>query len=404
MAAPEITHTELTEIERWFLARGIPHFIADYNTATRVWTRALPFLLATYLLAAVPIGANTWRDAGIEFAVSIACVVAAWLLLNVFRRQPLLSRPRRIGRVELGVYVLGPAIGHVLLGELADAGLTIAIQLVLLGAAWIVTSYALIPLLSWTLRRSLDSLRVAGAATARALPLLLLVVTFFFMTAEVWQVFARLQGVPYALTLLLFLVAGASFSAHRARRELDDARSATDLSDTAELVKGTPAAGLEIVMGDVADAIGSNELTDRQRVNLLLVIVINQVLLALVVAAAIGAFFLVFGFLGIGAEVIEAWVLHPPHSLWTVHISGRTLMLSEELIRVTGFLATFSGFYFGVQSTTDPKLREGLDEFTEANLQQLFAMRHVYLADRAAGLAAASVSPRELRRSDPSPR
>ena len=42
MATPD-----LTELERWFLGRGIPHFIADYNHSTRVWTRALPFLLVT---------------------------------------------------------------------------------------------------------------------------------------------------------------------------------------------------------------------------------------------------------------------------------------------------------------------------------------------------------------------
>jgi len=93
-------------------------------------------------------------------------------------------------------------------------------------------------------------------------------------------------------------------------------------------------------------------------------------------------FFLVFGFLGIGREVIEAWVLHPPHPLWSVTLSGRTLMVSEELIRVSGFLATFSGFYFGVYSATDTTLREGLGDFAEANLRRLFAVRQLYLADR----------------------
>ena len=223
--------------------------------------------------------------------------------------------------------------------------------------------------------------------------MLLLVVTFFFMTAEVWQVFARLQGVPYGLTLLLFLVAGAAFAANRARRELEDAPVVDDHSELCELVEGTPAQALCREPVAVPDDV---ELTQRQRINLLLVIVVNQVLLAVVVAAAIGAFFLVFGFLGIGREVIEAWVLHPPHALWTLRISGRTLMLSEELVRVTAFLATFSGFYFGVQSTTDPKLREGLDDFAEENLRQLFAMRQVYLADRAVvgpGAAAPAEAP-----------
>jgi len=374
---------ELTDIERWFLDRGIPHFIADYNTSTRVWTRALPFLVATYLLAALPIGADTWRSAGVEFAVTITCIVAVWIALNLFRRQGPFARPRRIGRVELAVYVLGPALGHLLLGQPLAATIAAAVQLVLLGGAYVVTSYALIPLSTWTLKRSVDSLRVAGAAMARALPLLLLVVTFFFMTAEVWQVFARLRGLPYGFTLLLFLVAGAAFATNRGRRDLDGDIN-IDADEVAELVAGTPAEALSRGLPPDELAIARRDLTRRQRINLLMVIVVNQVLLAIVVALAIGLFFLLFGFLGIGGDVIEAWVLHPPHSLWTVNVSGRSLMLSEELIRVTGFLATFSGFYFGVQSTTDPQLREGLAEFADDNLRQLFAMRRVYLATRVA--------------------
>lgn len=373
---------ELTDIERWFLARGIPHFIADYDASTKVWTRALPFLLITYLLAAMPITADTWAEATVEFAATVVCLVVAWVLLNVFRRQAPFSRPRRIGKVELAVYVLGPTLGHLLLGEAAGAAIAFLIQLALLVSAYLVTSYALIPLLRWTLKRSVDSLRIAGAAAARALPLLLLVVTFFFMTAEVWQVFARLQGVPYALTLTLFLLSGAAFAANRGRKELDGAANAHNRDEMAELVAGTPAADACRRLPDAAFTNEPPPLTGRQRINLLLVIVVNQVLLAVVVATAIGGFFLAFGFLGIGGDVVEAWVLHPPNPLFTWTISSRPLVFSEELIRVSGFLATFSGFYFSVQSTTDPRLREGLDEFAEDNVRQLLAMRQVYLADR----------------------
>ena len=373
---------ELTDLERWFLDRGIPHFIADYNSSTRVWTRALPFLLATYMLAAIPITATTWRDAGIEFAASTACILAAWVFLNLFRHQSPFSRPTRIGRVELAVYVLGPSLGHLLLGQIGPALLAAGLQTALLIAAYVVTSYALIPLMTWTLKRSIDSLRVAGAAMARALPLLLLVVTFFFMTAEVWQVFARLRGLPYALTLLLFLFAGAAFAANRGRRDVD-IDPFVEVGELPDLVAGTPGEALLRRAASATRASSAPPLTRRQRINLLLVIVVNQVLLAVVVATAIGAFFLVFGFLGIGRDVIEAWVLHPAHALWSVRISGRTLVLTEELVRVTGFLATFSGFYFGVQSTADPQLREGLDEFAEDNVRQLFALRQLYLATQA---------------------
>ena len=374
-----MTTDDLTELERWFVDRGIPHFIEDYDSSTRVWTRALPFLLVTYLLAALPIGAETWRDAGIEFAVTITCMVITWVVANIARRRPPFSRPHRIGRVELGVYVFGPTIGHLLLGEPLDAAIAAGGQVVGLGIAYVVTSYALIPLSTWTLKRSVDSLRIAGAAMARALPLLLLVVTFFFLTAEVWQVFARLRGLPYGLTLLLFLVAGAAFAANRARKELEEGVEVAP-EDVPDLVVGTPGERLVTRLDDADLGRSRVDLTRRQQINLLLVIVINQVLLAIVVALAIGVFFLVFGFLGIGADVIEAWVLHPATPILTVHVSGRALVLSEELIRVSGFLATFSGFYFGVQSTTDPQLREGLDEFAQDNLRQLFALRRVYLA------------------------
>ena len=382
MATRDVSDAGLTELERWFIDRGIPHFIAEYHSSTRVWTRALRFLVPTYLLASLPLGADTWRDAGIEFAATIVCILVAWVLVNLFRRQPPFSVPTRIGRVELGVYVVGPSLGHQILGQWTTAIAAAAGQLVLLGGAYVVTSYALIPLLTWTLKRSVDSLRVAGKATARALPLLLLVVTFFFMTAEVWQVFARLRGLPYGLTLLLFLVSGAAFAANRARRDIDADVCLDDPAELRELVAGTPAAALAARVPSIVPDCDTT-LTRRQRINLLMVIVVNQVLLAIVIATVIGLFFLVFGFLGIGGEVIEAWVLHPAHPLWTVTVSGRQLMLSEELIRVTGFLATFSGFYFGVQSTTDPQLREGLDEFAEDNVRQLFAMRQVYLADLA---------------------
>lgn len=377
----ELETIELTDIERWFLARGIPHFIADYDRSTRLWTRALPFLLVTYLLAAIPVGADSWRDAGVELTISMACLVVVWVATSVVRRRPILGRPKQVGALELGVYVVGPVLGHLLAGEVATAAVAAAIQVLLLGLAYVATSYALIPLLRWTTKRSVDSLRAVGPAAARALPVLLLFVTFFFMTAEVWQVFGRLRGLPFGLALLLFLLSGSAFAANRARADLRAIDG--ELDDPEELheaLVGTPAEHLAGTVDAVPDATAGLSL--RQRINLIIVIVINQILLSLMVALAIGGFFLIFGFLVMGRDVVEAWVLHPPNALWTLRLSGRTLVLSEELVRVTAFLATFSGFYFGVYSTTDAALREDLGEFAEDNLRQLFAVRHAYLASR----------------------
>ncbi|NNJ47657.1 MAG: hypothetical protein HKP18_07490, partial [Acidimicrobiia bacterium] len=43
----------VAETERWFLRRGVPHLIADYNAAEDVFTRVLPLLTAIFLFSMV---------------------------------------------------------------------------------------------------------------------------------------------------------------------------------------------------------------------------------------------------------------------------------------------------------------------------------------------------------------
>ena len=39
----------VTETERWFLKRGLPHFIADYSPTRDVLTRAVPLFVLIFL-------------------------------------------------------------------------------------------------------------------------------------------------------------------------------------------------------------------------------------------------------------------------------------------------------------------------------------------------------------------
>ena len=43
---------DLTSIERWFVERGVPHFVerSTEGSALDTWTRALPLLIVAYLL------------------------------------------------------------------------------------------------------------------------------------------------------------------------------------------------------------------------------------------------------------------------------------------------------------------------------------------------------------------
>ena len=141
----------------------------------------------------------------------------------------------------------------------------------------------------------------------------------------------------------------------------------------------TPAAGLSPPVDQPCEPVPLNL---RQRLNVMLVAVTSQLLLSVVVALVIGCFFLVFGFLVIDEGIVEAWTLGEANVWWSVSISGQELVLTEQLVRVSGFLATFSGFYFGVYSVSEPALREGLSDNTEAGLRELFAARRLYLAVR----------------------
>ncbi len=82
MPGPEITSdAELIETtERWFLARGIPHFIEDYRATDDVFTRALPVLALVFLVELLG-------------AANLESLLDAWVRPDVPERV-LLSPPR----------------------------------------------------------------------------------------------------------------------------------------------------------------------------------------------------------------------------------------------------------------------------------------------------------------------
>ncbi|HET6834692.1 MAG TPA: hypothetical protein VFH30_12535 [Acidimicrobiales bacterium] len=40
----------ILDCERWFVGRGVPHFIEHYDASEHIWTRSLPLLVVTYVL------------------------------------------------------------------------------------------------------------------------------------------------------------------------------------------------------------------------------------------------------------------------------------------------------------------------------------------------------------------
>jgi len=121
-------------------------------------------------------------------------------------------------------------------------------------------------------------------------------------------------------------------------------------------------------------------LSRRQWGNVALVFLFSQGLQVMLVSAMVFLFLFVFGVLVVTESVARGFVEAQPNVLATFELWGRDLVITEELLRVTGFLTVFSGLYFSVTAVTDESYRKEFSgEFLE-EMRRSRAVRAVYLA------------------------
>ena len=98
----------LDGIERWFVDRGLPHFVERHDTAAEIWGRALPLLIVAYLLLGLN-ALDIWEWSLAKNLVVAAFVVVGavvtWVVANLVRGRGLVRaapphRPGRAGRVH----------------------------------------------------------------------------------------------------------------------------------------------------------------------------------------------------------------------------------------------------------------------------------------------------------------
>ncbi len=234
---------------------------------------------------------------------------------------------------------------------------------------------------AWALRRGFSSLGLLLPLATRALPMLLLFITFLFINTEVWQVASALQGGVLWGAVLFFAAAAVGFLVPRMAEELDQFDDKVAAADVLAATKGSPleAAAHDVIESGV-DLPAQAQVTGLQMVNLVLVLVVAQAVQVLLLALAVFMFFMVFGAVAIDDSVITSWLgadSGAPHDLWGLDL------VSVELVHVSVFLAAFSGLYFTVVAITDELYRK--EFFTE-------------IMDELARAVAARVIYRELRR------
>ncbi len=284
----------------------------------------------------------------------------------------------RLALVGVALLVVCPGVGVAVARYLHDGadGVVVATQLLAVG----LLLYALAALDGWAIakwaaRRTFSSLGLLVPLVTRALPLLLLFVTFLFINAEVWQVSAGLGGRVMWLVILLFLVVTVGFLLVRLPEEMAifDRDIAPPL--VVEGTLGTPLQEAARRYPDLAfetrDAI--DDLEGLQKINLVVMLVLAQLVQVLLLFATMLCFFVVFGLLIMRPDVVEAWTGQD-----VVHGLFGFDRFNRELLRVSIFLAAFSGLYFTVYAVTDEAYRTQFFTSLVKEMQRALAVRAAY--------------------------
>jgi hypothetical protein len=367
------------ETEKWFVDRGVPHFIESYNASEDVLTRALPALVLLFLFSSISAIDLDWPAWGIVTAslAGLAILLGVWAGINWLRGlKPLLRRPDRVGGVEIGVFLAVPSLLPIIFGwDWAGAGITLVTQAVILGLVYAVTSYGIIAISWWVLGQLVHSIGQTLRLFTRTLPLLLIGFMFLFLNAEAWQSAGLLETSLLVAVGVLFAVLAGLFLGTQVPREIRNLNAFTSWDEVEQLCNdapGTPAGGGQRPQPP--------PLSKRERGNLWLLVFISQSFRLLLVSSLIGAFFVGLGLLIIRPDTIELWTTDLPNVLWNTTLFGLDIQLSAELLRVSGFLAAFALVYFAVYATTESALREEFYEDVIDEVRQNLAVRTRYWA------------------------
>jgi hypothetical protein len=319
----------LVATETWFVQHGLPYFVPEERAAARAALRprrAVPLLVLVALVAAALGGLLGW------FSDQVSAAPALWLTLAV----------------------LG-------------------------GVVYALTALRARPILHWALGRTFSSLRLLLSTASRALPLLLVFVTFLFINAEAWQMTANLPFGRLWLAVLLLLGLGVVFLLVRLPEEVDQTDDAVDDVLLARACRGTPLEQpcADLVADPDADPASYAEVTGYERWNLIAALLIIQTAQVLVLIAAVFVFFLLFGSLIMPETVQGSWTGKDIRSFPYLD------SVSTQLVKVSLFLASFSGLYFTVSAVTDETYRKQFFAGVTDEMERAVGVRAVYLALRA---------------------
>ncbi|MFN8623744.1 MAG: hypothetical protein U0869_23630 [Chloroflexota bacterium] len=368
------------DIERWFIAEGVPHFIVDYSASHFVLTRAAPvlvlYLLATTVLA-VRVDASLLQNA-LALGVAAAVVLGGWAALNRARGRPWRALPSKVGAPEVLAFLFLPAIPPIVLGlQLSDAALAVLESAIFLGLVYVATSYGIVAVTRWAIRRVVAQRGGLGRLLTRALPLLMVFIVFTIVQSDTWHLADAMGAGGLLLLILLFLLLGAGFLVGQLAPEIRRlSESGTGWEQTLATARETPAAPC----CDDLETATPRPIPMRwhEWVNVGVVVVFGQGLQILLVTLALFLALLVFGVLLFPPSLQVEWAGAATPTLASATLLGREFAITGALFDVALMLGAICGLYFTVSALSDERYRAEFFSDADRELEQVFAARTVY--------------------------
>jgi hypothetical protein len=428
-------HHHLDDVEKWFIKRGLPHFIEDYRATEDVFRRALPLFVVLVLFQMgleLTSKSVTWADRGIGAAVGLGAVFLIFLAANLVRQPHEWYRwPAKIGLPEIALLVvLGPTVGKISHASWTAMAADGVANVLVLGLVYVLVSYAMLPVLIWALRHSVRELGNLVNLASKALPMLALFGTFLFLNVDMWHIASSFEKRSQLWwTTLFFGVITFGFLMVRLPGEIKELSGEYTREAVAAAAGDTP---LSRHLDELDGELPQLRTERRQRINMLFVLGFTQIVQILLLAVVVFLYFISLGKLALNDGQIADWLQTPacPHGVdlkqvartpeavakacgFSTEEQGRgwlniidpgklfgfpariplggehELVFPEPLLRTAILLTTFSAFFFAVSAVTDEAYRKDFFESITGRLTKCLTIRcgYVYLYEKASSRA-----------------
>jgi len=375
---------DMREVHEWFLSRGLPLVLTRRVRSRDLIERSAPMVSAVGALTAVTmLLAEVTGDApdygyAVRLGIIAAVLLAAPYALYALHRTG--TALGEIGRRSAAFLVM--AIFVVVMpitasgwsgAAAAEAPVFVLITII---AIWL-TYLGFGSIASWAFRFAWVQFGALGALMSRALPLLMLTLLVYF-SGELWQLAARMtrrrlwEVIGFLALIALVFVVTTIRDEVRALRE--DRAGETDPQ---ELLAGTPLAG-RLDHDPV-----QTPLSRAEQFNVVAVMVVSQAIQVVFFTTGLFAFFLALGIIAIPDDVAVLWSAEESCSVGQPPCAGTWfgihIPIPQTIVQTSLLVATVSGLYFTVSTSTDPLYRQRFFEPLIADVAVSLAGRDAYL-------------------------